>query len=176
MTLNTIWEIISFFLFLRESPVVLSSSMVVQLSPWWRGSDPSPCRSQTCAIIFMAQKVSCPFKAALFTSQHFIIYKQYYAICTYAKTHLLFSVASTTHRSYFKLCIHTNQFIYYLMVIFPYFIFLCWKCSGFHPLVPTSVAGGSSRTFLHDELLYKILLRFLRVGWGPPGYWGDLPP
>ena len=27
-----------------------------------------------------------------------------------------------------------------------------------------SVAGGSSRTFLHDELLYKILLRFLRVG------------
>ena len=27
-----------------------------------------------------------------------------------------------------------------------------------------SVAGGSSRTFLHDELLYKILLRLLRVG------------
>ena len=39
-----------------------------------------------------------------------------------------------------------------------------------------SVAGGSSRTFLHDELLYKILLRLLRVGWGPPGYWGDLRP
>ena len=39
-----------------------------------------------------------------------------------------------------------------------------------------SVAGGLSRTFLHDELLYKILLRLLRVGWGPPGYWGDLPP
>ena len=27
-----------------------------------------------------------------------------------------------------------------------------------------SVAGGSSRTFLHNKLLYKILLRFLRVG------------
>ena len=31
-------------------------------------------------------------------------------------------------------------------------------------LARASVAGGSSRTFLHDELLYKILLRFLRVG------------
>ena len=40
---------------------------------------------------------------------------------------------------------------------------------------PGSVAGGLSRTFLHDKLLYKILLRLLRVGWGPP-YWGDLPP
>ena len=30
--------------------------------------------------------------------------------------------------------------------------------------IQASVAGGSSRTFLHDELLYKILLRFLRVG------------
>ena len=29
---------------------------------------------------------------------------------------------------------------------------------------PVSVVGGSSRTFLHDELLYKILLRSLRVG------------
>ena len=27
-----------------------------------------------------------------------------------------------------------------------------------------SVAGGLSRTFLHNELLYKILLRLLRVG------------
>ena len=33
------------------------------------------------------------------------------------------------------------------------------SCTGTH-----SVAGGSSRTFLHDELLYKILLRLLRVG------------
>ena len=31
-------------------------------------------------------------------------------------------------------------------------------------VVGCSVAGGSSRTFLHDELLYKILLRLLRVG------------
>ena len=37
---------------------------------------------------------------------------------------------------------------------------------NFSPTRPTwaSVAGGSSRTFLHDELLYKILLRLLRVG------------
>ena len=38
------------------------------------------------------------------------------------------------------------------------------------PLFPHSVAGGLSQTFLHDELLYKILLRLLRVSRGPPSY------
>ena len=33
-----------------------------------------------------------------------------------------------------------------------------------NPLLRSSVVGGLSWTFLHDELLYKILLRLLRVG------------
>ena len=39
-----------------------------------------------------------------------------------------------------------------------------------------SVASSSSWPFLHVKLLYKLVLRLLRVGWGPPDYWGSLPP
>ena len=42
--------------------------------------------------------------------------------------------------------------------------FTCPVFEQQRPPVRGSVAGGSSRTFLHDELLYKILLRLLRVG------------